>query len=209
MPKLRRSRSAYFSPLAAEVLDTRAMLSGATAAVHAAVHYAAVQNQPAPPAPSPAAAQQPAITAHLSAHGTLSINKVVQPASPTGKLTVNYANLGVATTVKATFSLSQTVSGAKVTVKGSFTGTISSFQIVNHAVIYNMHTTAASVTITGKDNGSHPIKATARYNPADSASGFVMVTDSANVVLGVGAVLTFQPGSPNGLSGEQLALLIQ
>jgi hypothetical protein len=123
MSRLRRKSSASpLSSVAAEVLETRSLLSAGAASVHAAVNHASLTTAKAPAAPAPQIDNVP-VLASIAVKGTGTASAVP------GTISVSYTSLQVGGQMSGTFSLSQgpkSGGGDYVTAKGSFSGHIAS-----------------------------------------------------------------------------------
>lgn len=185
MPRLRRVRQSQGCEfLAAEVLEHRALLSGAAAAVHHAIHHAAIG-----PVVDSAAQAGPHAAFHGTVPGTLDFNGNQTPVS--GTVSVGKVNLveGAKVTVKVSYSFAS--GGTTTTVKGSFVGTISVINPQVDITRIGITPTGGLLTLTQKHKGIHTISAKAVSN----GSPIGMRLDPAGTFLGLNGLDVFVPGS--------------
>jgi len=187
------------SLIAAEVLETRALLSAGAAAVHAATHHLALHH-----AAGPAAESRPLATTHLQLGCAIFINEGGgQGVSGTVSFSKVTQALGAKFTAHFTFA-SKVFDGKQTLIKGTYVGTVSQIQPVGGGTVLNITPTGGSITMTVKTAGSRPEKATAI--PSDATIDLTLNSDNTFSTLGTTDV--FKPGSPAGLSGETIRILI-
>jgi hypothetical protein len=188
MQRLCRTRQRQgFVPVAAEVLELRDLLSSGAAAVHGAMHHAAIQQAASPatvPAPRPF---------HGLASAVFSIDGGLE-TDLTGKISLSKVNLAVDSKISAHFTFSTTVDGIKATLKGSFVGTVFGSNPISTGTQIGITPTGGSVTLTEKALG---LKAKAVPNGT-----LIELTLDANTKYStMGETDVFVAGSPLGLGG--------
>jgi len=186
-----------FSPIAAEVLESRALLSSAAVAVHNATHHAAIHQ--ATPATD--------LTPQAGFHGT--VNALVSfvgspPGLIPGQFSISKINVVLGAKVTAHFAFSINSGGNKLSLKASFAGTVASFGAVPGGTLIALTPTGGSIVVTSKHAGSPTVKLTAIPN----GSPVFVTVNGANSFLGLGATDVFKAGTPGGLAGLPIAIVI-
>jgi hypothetical protein len=197
MHRLRRVRDRQGCGfVAAEVLEHRALLSSAAAAVHSAIHHAAIG-----PADNPAVLAAPHAAFHGTVPGTLTINGG-SPTPVSGTVSVGKVNVveGAKVTVKVSYSFAS--GGTTTTVKGSFVGTISAINPQPEITRIGITPTGGLITLTQKHKGVHTITAKAVSN----GSPIGMRLSPTGTFLGLNGLDVFVPGSP--FAGQLIGLEI-
>jgi len=201
MQRLRRTRQRQeLVPVAAEVLELRALLSSATAAVQGATHHAAVQQ-----AANPAVHIAPQAAFHGLVQSSVSIAGAPPQLLP---FTFSIGNVHVVlgAHVSARFSFSVTSGGNKVSLKGSLVGTIAAFgPIPGGKTLVTITPTGGSMVYSEKVPGHPLFKATAIPNGSPI---LLELTTATNAFERIGATDVFRPTAPGGLAGQPLVILI-
>jgi hypothetical protein len=190
MPRLRRVRDRQGCGfLAAEVLEHRALLSSAAAAVHRATHHAAIGSV-GDPADNPAVQAAPHAAFHATLPGRVSINGA--SATPvSAKFSIGNVNVVEGAKVTAKFSFSFASGGTTTTVKGSFVGTISAINPQPGITYIGITPTGGLITLTQKHKGVHTITAKA----VSDGSPIGLQLSPAGTFIGMSGRYAFTPDS--------------
>jgi hypothetical protein len=185
--------------VAAEVLELRALLSSATAAVHGAAHHAAIQTA------NPAGQIGPESAPF---HGIVQALVTIDSQPPQlvpGTFSIGKVNVALGSHVSAKFSFSITSGGNKISLKGSFVGTVASFGPAGPKTLVNITPSGGSMTLTVKQAGNPALKAIAIPNGTPI---LLALTTASNTFFSMGTIDVFKPGSPAGLSGVAIEVAI-
>jgi hypothetical protein len=161
--KLRVRRIVESIPLAADVLETRALLSGATAAAHAAVHHAETL---ASAVASPSALQPPGFKSSSSAAGVQIGAGPVQQIQ--FKFSISSFHVALDAKVTAHASANFTLGGSHFHLKLTVLGTVHTVSTVGGSTLIHIHPTGGSflfkqsgpsghVSATAFPNGNEPL----------------------------------------------------
>jgi hypothetical protein len=192
MTKLRRTRSESFSvPCAAELLESRALLSAGATAVHVATHGAAIPTQAIEPH-----------TFHATVIAAVNINNSGGTMFPGfGKLTLSKITPtdGSKVTAKVSFPAG---GPSHESLTATFTGTISTISVVGPDTFIALDPTGGSLTLKAK-SGGHSI--TAKALP--DASEWHLVLQNGEFHL-VSEDYAFIPTAPGGLATLPISILV-
>lgn len=151
MNRLRRRNAWHLeTPIAAEVLETRSLLSGA-AAVHAAVHHA-LTPQVIPPGPT--AAVKGTFLATLKVNGS-------GPAPEAGVVSLQSINPVDGATVKGSFTTSVKTGAASLVEKTTFSGKVVNAVTVAGLTTLTIQPSGGAYAVTVKAPGHATISASA------------------------------------------------
>lgn len=151
-PLRRTQRDSWTVPVAAEVLELRALLSAGGAVAHAVQHQHHVV--------APALTVEPSafrgnVLAHINIAGGVDLPNVPGTFSaPTVKLVLG-------SKVTTSFSFSRSNAGSTQTIKGTFQGTITNIQTGALDSKITLHPTGGSLVFTDKQPGHKTITAKA------------------------------------------------
>lgn len=188
MQRLRRPRQRHESvPVAAEVLEVRDLLSSAAAAVHGAMHHAAIQQ-----AGGPTAGVAPGAAYHVSTQAGVSLDFDPPFFLPGTFSLSNIKSVAVGTKISAHFSFTLTQSpGTTATLKGSFSGTISSVNDFAGSKSIFLTPTGGSISYFQKNNGavSFNVKAAPNGTPIQ-----LVILDGSSAFVSLGGTDGVKPG---------------
>jgi len=178
MPRLRRrSGEFHFSAIAAEVLETRSLLSGA-AAVHAAVHHALT---PHPAAPSPTPAVKGTFIAELKINGNLAPEPGVVSLAP--------LNPVVGGRLKGSFTTSAKIGANSIVEKTTLSGKIVNSASVPGGTSFTIQPSGGSFAVTVKAPGKPSVSASAPFTTSYTVivSGGIVADITAHYKFGASA----------------------
>jgi hypothetical protein len=154
-PRLRVRRPFESFPLAADLLETRALLSSATAAAHAAVHHAADLTSPAA---SPAALQPPGFKSSSIRAGVQVGANPIQPVD--FRFSISSFKVALDAKVTAHASANFTQAGSHFILKLTVLGTVHDLQTNGGSEILHLTPTGGSFVFR-KNGPSGHVSATA------------------------------------------------
>jgi len=185
--RIQRQRQG-FAPVAAEVLEVRALLSAGAAAAHAALHQAALHGQ---------TIQPDGFHGHVG--GLVSVANGI-PGNIPGRVSLSKLTIDVGATVTAHVHLSQRTGGNFISVKGTFVGTIDSFGPQGGLTKIIISPTGGSIVFSGKEANQH-ISATA----VPGATKIQLFLNQGNFVVLTGTDV-FTASAPVNLANKPISL---
>lgn len=192
-----RTRSG-FVPVAAEVLEHRALLSAGAAAAHSASQHATAVHSA-----SHAPDIQPDKGFSGSVIALIGINGVPVGAVP-GQFSISNFKQQTGAKMTAHFSFSASGPSSSVSLKGSFSGTVALITPGGGSTLFVLTPTGGSIKLTEKTPAG-TIKATA---VPDGSPILVTLSNSTGALTAFGETDIFQAGSPAGLGGKLITIII-
>jgi len=184
--RLRNRRGSSIVPVAAEVLETRALLSSGATAAHAAAHHAAVQTQ--------------AIAPHAF-KGLVIAKETIQGGIPENRgVSFSFPNFSQTNGTKVTAHMSSLLSGPgfKETIKATFIGTITNVQTVATKTTITLTPTGGNLNFTVISGGQH-----ATLGAVPTATPMQLVLDGG-VFRSFSVTDVFKPNAPGGAANKTI-----
>lgn len=192
----RRQREG-FVPVAAEVLETRNLLSNAAAAAHTVAQHAALQYSAETGAAVAPLAVQAGGTVFITVGNT-------GKQGLRGNVSVSSVNPAIGSHVTIHVSFSFQKGGVQESFKSSFTGKVQSTTPAFGATQFTIIPTGGKMVFTRSSPGAPTEKATA----VPKGTPMLMVT-TGTALLTFTATDVFKPGSADGLGGQPFTVEFQ
>jgi hypothetical protein len=194
-PRLRRPSPASF-PVAADVLEVRALLSSAASAAHAAVHHAELHSSTRETgAVAPPGFHAKEITAQI-------VIQTGQPQNVPVKFSLSRFNPVEGAKVTAHASASVVVAGNKFTLKATFVGTIHLVEVIGNSSEIAATPTGGSIAYSMKGPSGN-FKATALPD------GFDLIVDlNGGNFTSFNTIDAFPANAPPGFANQTIEFIV-